>query len=165
MNYYDAIAEGYDNLHKEEQFAKFAVIKDSNIIKENDRLLDVGCGTGFSLDYFSVKESVGIDPSQGLIDQYKGKQSIMKGCAEDLPFEDNSFDIIISVTAIQNFSNIKQGLSEMKRVGRDRFVITILKRSLTTKLTRKYVKAIFEGFTIKEIEEEKDIIFLITKEK
>ncbi|MFW5866062.1 MAG: class I SAM-dependent methyltransferase [Nanoarchaeota archaeon] len=163
MDYYDSIASGYDELHKVEQFQKLAIIDKTGIVRDSDRLLDVGCGTGFSLDYFSVKEAIGIDPSQGLISQYKGKQTIMQGYAESLPFDDHSFDVVISLTAIQNFDDIEKGLLEMKRVGKDRFALTILKRSPSTNLMRDFVKEIFENHAIEEIEEEKDIIFLIRR--
>lgn len=163
MRYYDTIASGYDELHKDEQLAKLAVIEKEGFVKESDRLLDVGCGTGFSLNHFSVKEVVGIDPSQGLIDQYQGKQKLIQGQAENLPFEDSSFDIVISITALQNFSNLEKGLKEIKRVGKDRFALSILKRSPSTKLAREHLSAIFKDFTIKELEEEKDYIFLMKK--
>ncbi|MFP4118565.1 MAG: class I SAM-dependent methyltransferase [Candidatus Woesearchaeota archaeon] len=164
MDYYDSIASGYDELHKEEQLKKIALIDKAEIVTESDRLLDVGCGTGFSLDHFPVKEAVGIDPSQGLISQYEGEQKIMQGYAENLPFDDHSFDVVISLTAIQNFDDIEKGLLEMKRVGKDRFALTILKRSPSTNLTRAFVKEIFEDYTVEELDEEKDIIFLIRKE-
>ena len=165
MDYYDSIAPGYDELHKEEQLQKLAIIEKAEIVKESDRLLDVGCGTGFSLDHFPVEEAVGIDPSQGLISQYKGKQTIMQGSAESLPFDDHSFDVVISLTAIQNFDDIEKGLLEMKRVGKDRFALTILKRSPSTNLTRAFIKEIYEDYTVEEVEDEKDIIFLIEKDK
>ncbi|MGM5481623.1 MAG: class I SAM-dependent methyltransferase [Nanobdellota archaeon] len=164
MDYYDAIASGYDELHKEEQLQKLAIIKKADIFRDSDRLLDVGCGTGFSLDHIPVKEAVGIDPSQGLIDQYKGSQKIMQGYAEELPFDNDSFDVVISITALQNFSSLEKGLREIKRVGNDRFALSILKRSPSTKLAREYIKAIFEEYSVEEIEEEKDIIFLIRRE-
>ena len=164
MSYYDLIASGYEELHKEEQLKKLSLIGKTEIVKEGDKLLDVGCGTGFSLNYFPVKEAIGIDPSQELIKQYNGPHKIMQGYAESLPFQDSSFDVIISLTAIQNFDDIEKGLMEMKRVGEARFALTILKRSPSTNLTRAFIKEIFENYDVEEIEEEKDIIFLIRRE-
>ncbi len=152
MTYYDEIANGYDELHKEEQLKKLKIIKDNLEINKFDKLLDVGCGTGFSLDYFDCN-CIGIDPSKMSKDS-----RIIKGKAESLPFKDNEFDIVISVTAIHNFDDIEQGLKEMKRVGKDKFAFSVLKKS---KSFNKIKKLIYNLFKIKkEIEEEKDVIFL-----
>ena len=73
--------------------------------------------------------------------------------------KDNFFDIVISITAIQNFTNIEKGLKEIKRVGKDRFILTFLKKSSKKD---KIIKLIQKIFKVKEIiEEEKDIIFVI----
>jgi ubiquinone/menaquinone biosynthesis C-methylase UbiE len=155
MKYYNSIAKGYDNLHKEEQLKKLRIIKNNLEIKKSDKLLDVGCGTGFSLDYFDC-ETTGIDPSKELIKQYSGKSRMLLGKAEKLPFKDKSFDIVISITAIHNFKNIEKGLKEIQRDGKERFAFSILKKSKITKnLIKKYYKI------KKTIEEEKDIIYII----
>lgn len=163
MTYYDDIADGYDSLHKEEQLKKLALIKSLHLIRDNDIVLDVGCGTGFSLDYFIPTLVVGIDPAEKLVDQYKGSQQIFVGRAEQLPFEDGEFNVVISITAIQNFKDIEKSLSEIKRVGDDRFILTVLKASLRLSEVREFLPKIFVGFSIEEIEEEKDIIFVVKK--
>lgn len=162
MNYYNEIASGYDELHKEEQLQKLAVIKDSGIVREDDVLLDVGCGTGFSLDYFMVKEAHGIDPAAKLAAQYAGSHDIQVAAAESIPYEDDAFDVVISVTAMQNFSDLKKGLEEICRVGKDRFALTILKRSTKVDLARQLMSQIFADLRIRELEEERDSIFLIS---
>lgn len=161
MNYYDQIADGYDELHKEEQLKKLAIIKNSGIVKVGDNLLDVGCGSGFSLDYFNVSSAVGVDPSAGLVSKYSGNQKIMVERAEQLNFEDDLFDVVISITAIQNFDCVPEGLKEIKRVGKKRFALTYLKKSSKAQEIEDLMSEIFAEFSIKRIEEEKDIIFLI----
>ena len=163
--YYNALAEGYDNLYKEEQLKKINIIKSNNFVHKNDYLLDVGCGTGFSLDLFEVKKAIGIDPSKELIKQYSGEQKIILGSAENLPFDNNSFDVVISITAIQNFTDIKKGLEEILRVGKNRFVITTLKKSTKHDLIIRNINSVFnkKEFEIVEIDEGKDTIFFIKK--
>jgi ubiquinone/menaquinone biosynthesis C-methylase UbiE len=156
MNYYNEISEGYDELHGEEQLKKVKIILNELKIGRNDKILDVGCGTGFYLNLFKGKV-VGIDPSQELIKQYKGKHKIICGKAEQLPFPNNYFDIVISVTAIQNFDDIETGLKEMNRVGKDKFVFSALKRSKKIKEIEKLIKELFLVDEI--IEEDKDLIF------
>ena len=48
MNYYDEISEGYEELHKEEQEKKIELIKQHLKVNPEEKLLDVGCGTGLT---------------------------------------------------------------------------------------------------------------------
>ena len=119
-------------------------------------LLDVGCGTGISTNFFNVK-SIGIDNCREMIEQ--GTNNLTYGNAESLPFEDKSFNTVISVTAFHNFKNMEKALKEIIRVSSNNNIcITFLKKSkkLTQfkELMKKHLK------NAKEIEEEKDIIFI-----
>lgn len=162
MNYYDEIAKNYDELHKEEQLEKIKIVFDLDLVKPKDKLLDVGCGTGFSLDCFECSEAIGIDPSKKLVEQYKGKQKIIVGNGENLPFKNNGFDVVISFTAIQNFDDVEKGLKEIKRVGNNKFALTFLKKSTKAKIIEDLIRKIFSEFKIEKIEEEKDFIFIVT---
>lgn len=160
MNYYDEISKGYEELHKEEQLKKIEIIKKILKLKPTDKLLDVGCGTGLTTIPWKCKR-YGIDPSKKLLEKAKQKNKIIYklASAEDIPFKHNYFDIVISITAIQNFNNIEKGLKEIKRVGKERFILTFLKKSSKK---NKIIKLIEKDFKVKEIiEEEKDIIFVI----
>ena len=161
MTYYDEIAKTYDELHKEEQIKKIQIILDEDLVRHTDTVLDVGCGTGFSLDYFNAKKIIGIDPAEKLIKQYSGKNKIILGCSENLPFKDKEFDVVVSFTAIQNFDDLEKGLEEIKRVGKNKFGLTFLKRSFKAKLIEDAIRKIFSEFKIKKIEEEKDFIFIV----
>ena len=103
MTYYDQISGGYKELHQEEQQKKIQIINQVLDIKETDLMLDVGCGPHFGNFNCTV---LGIDPSIELLKQAVIPVALAK--AEKLPFNDNTFDIVISVTAIQNFDDIKQ---------------------------------------------------------
>jgi|TARA_Y100000310_G_C20680077_1_gene815397 ubiquinone/menaquinone biosynthesis C-methylase UbiE len=148
MNYYDQIAEGYDELHKEEQLKKINIIIKELKIK-NDKLLDVGCGTAFYHKLF--KNYTGIDNSKGMLK--KSEANVIHAEAENLPFKDKSFDTVISITAIQNFKDPIKAINEMKRVAKKKIGITILKKAKNLKLVEKELK-IFN-----RIGEDKDIIF------
>ena len=160
MNYYDSISKGYEKLHKEEQKNKLKIIKKFLKVKIADKLLDVGCGTGITTSPWKCKR-YGIDPAENLLKRARLRNKIkyIKAVAENIPFKDNYFDVVISVTAIQNFDNIEKGLKEIKRVGKDRFILTFLKKSSKRNKIDKLIKKYFK---IKEIiEEEKDMIYIV----
>lgn len=165
MTYYDSIASGYDELHEEEQLKKLKLIRREiqtddklEMFRKPQNVLDVGCGTGISTRFFDVKDRQGIDPSKELIriaikKDSSGKYLVMK--AEDIQYE-NKFDMIISLTAIQNFENIEKGLENIKKSGR-LYILTFLKKTEKRELIKKIIKEKFS--IIKQIEEDKDIIY------
>jgi len=160
MSYYDDISEGYEELHKEEQLKKVRLIVSKLELKPADTLLDVGCGTGMYLYLFKCKVT-GVDPAKKLIAKYKGKHRIMLARAEELPFPNNSFDVVTGITVIHNFEDIKKGMREIKRVGRSRFVFSVLKRSSKLEQIERLIKKLFGIDEI--IEEDKDLIFVCHK--
>lgn len=151
---YKNISKSYNELHEEEQLKKLRIIgKNMRIIPP---LLDIGCGTGISTNFFNVK-SIGIDNCIEMIS--RGNKNLIYGNAEELPFKDKSFNTVISVTAFHNIRGMEKALKEAIRVSRNKNIcITFLKRSRRLSSFRKLMKKYFKNF--KEIEEEKDIIFL-----
>ena len=169
-NYYDSIAKGYDELHGEEQLKKLELIGKElkvdpllkDFLRPEYKLLDVGCGSGISTGFFKAKEKFGIDPSSKLvaiaIKNYPYCEFKIAG-AELIPYKDKTFNVILSLTAIQNFSNITRGLVEIKRVGKKDayFILTFLKKSPKHKEIDEAIKLNFD--VIKKIEESKDVIY------
>lgn len=47
----------------------------------------------------------------------------IQGCAEDLPFDDNSFDASMAILTVHHWADKAKGLKEMRRVTRDRVVV------------------------------------------
>jgi len=154
-NYYNQISKSYNELHKEEQLKKLSIIKNNIKIKNHNLLLDVGCGTGISSD-FNCKV-IGIDPSIELLKQNNKNKILAK--AENLPFRNNIFDFVISITALHNFKDIEKSLKEIKRVGKNNFILSIFKKSKDINKIKNLIKKHFDITNI--IEEEKDIIFCL----
>ena len=160
-NYYDAIAAGYEELHRDEQEKKILLVKKYLKVKKTDLLLDVGCGTGITSNF--PCDVVGLDSSAELLKRFSAPlaKSVKTVCAlaEKMPLENESFDVVVSITALQNFDNPEQGLKEMCRVGKKnaRYAVSFLKKSPK----REKLAALIEKyFTVtKEIEEEKDALF------
>lgn len=145
MEYYNKIAKGYNELHREEQLNKIKIIK-QHLKKPYGLTLDIGAGTGISSEPFNA---IALDPSIEMLRQYKGPKVVAK--AESLPFKDNTFDTVVSVTALHH-TNIGESLKEIKRVSKKgtQLAITLLKKS--------NIKLPF-----KKIEESKDYIYIAKK--
>ena len=157
MNFYNLIAPGYDELYGKEQRIKVDIIKENLDIKNNDLLLDVGCGTGIS--DFNCKV-LGIDPSVELLKQNLGNQTILAK-AENIPFKDNAFDKVISVTSMHNFDDIENSIKEIKRVGKKDFAFSVLKKTKDFDLIENEIKNNFR--IAKIIDGKQDWIFICSK--
>jgi arsenite methyltransferase len=109
-------------------------------LKQNINALDIGCGLGFPVIELAQRlgESsrvFGIDPWEGAIERslFKIRKyqisnvKIIKGVAEELPFEDSFFDLIVSNNGINNVQNMERALWECARVSKPnaQFVITL----------------------------------------
>lgn len=153
-DYYSEIAEGYDELYREEQLKKLALL--NNFFKPAPLLLDLGCGTGFALNFFKIK-GVGVDPSFGLL----RKNNSLKVCAkaEFLPFKDKTFNSLIALTSVHNFDDVNKAVKEIKRVCKENssLAFTVLKNS---KNFVNIVKTLTENFKLEILEEEKDLILV-----
>ncbi len=88
----------------------------------NDRILEVGGGTGRFIYSFRNKSKNlwMIDPSVQMLNKVKktyGSKIKMKvGYAENIPFEDNSFDIVVVSDALHHWDNQEKGIKEVYRV-------------------------------------------------
>jgi ubiquinone/menaquinone biosynthesis C-methylase UbiE len=167
MSYYDEISSGYNRLYELEQRQKLLsiahVIDGKLVLTDQTTVLDVGCGTGVSTDFWNIKygaHTTGVDPSQGLLSQNTlGKSTFIQASAESLPFADASFDVVCSITAVQNFTDILQGLREMKRVGRKYFVISVLAKAKNSVDISNAIHTIFRVSLEKNIG--KDILYVV----
>ena len=154
---YKYIAPSYDELHIEEQIKKLKIIKKN--IKIKAPLLDIGCGTGISTNYFNI-DSVGIDNCKEMLNEGKKHyNNLIYGNAEKLPFKNKSFNTVISVTSFHNFKNMEKALKEIKRISRNNNIaITFLKKS--SKLN-KFRKLLTKYFKFREINCEQDTLFIV----
>ncbi len=98
-----------------------------------DSVLDVGCAKGFML-YDMQRLIPGISVRGLDISEYatkNAKEEVKEFCevgnATDLPFEDDSFDVVISVTTLHNLEgdDLIKGFQEIERVSRRGSFITV----------------------------------------
>lgn len=127
MDYYSQIAGGYDELHGAEQDEKLKEFLQKIELKPGAKLLDVGCGTGRSFLQLRDVDWYGIEPAKGLILQAPKavQERIALGRGEELPWDAGTFDVVLSLTALQNYDDPKQGIAEMKRVAKSNGIILI----------------------------------------
>ena len=90
------------------------------------KILDIGCGKGFLLyDFLKVipdAEIYGIDISEYAIKNSKPeiRDRLHIGNATNLPWKDNTFDLVVSITTFHNLYayELELALYEMERVGK-----------------------------------------------
>ena len=159
MEYYDAIASGYNELHEEEQLRKYGLIRESLDVRENETLLDIGCGTGLASRIFDCK-IYGMDPSRKMLKEAKKnclqKEEFVLAMGEHIPFKDCTFDAVICVTALHNFEAPRAALQEIKRVCKGRGALTVMKKAMKAHELKKIVDEVLCIDSI--IEEDKDMI-------
>jgi SAM-dependent methyltransferase len=100
------------------------------------RVLDVGCGTGYTtrgiLKRANVAEAIGLDMTPVQLGRAsknlrssRARVSLYRGDVENLPFRDQSFDAVVSVGAIEYFPNPQKALKEMARVAKPNGAVVV----------------------------------------
>lgn len=94
------------------------------------RALDVGAGTGkltgVLAERLGEENVAGVDPSEPFVAALRSRYpaaDVREGSAEDLPFEDRSFDAVLAQLVMNFLADPEQGLGEMLRVARDGGVV------------------------------------------
>jgi ubiquinone/menaquinone biosynthesis C-methylase UbiE len=123
-NNFDKQAEDYDNGHD----GKFVKVMYNQIIKRISSLnpkslLDLGCGTGNILLKLCQNENIklyGLDISSKMIDIAKNnlndKVELKVGDSEFIPWQDNSFELVVCNASFHHYPHPEKVLKEIKRV-------------------------------------------------
>jgi ubiquinone/menaquinone biosynthesis C-methylase UbiE len=147
----------------------------SAVVEPGDVVLDVACGTGIAtrLAAAAVGSSgrvVGSDLNQGMI-AYSRQVSAVdwpeilweEASAQDLPFEDDSFDCAICQQGLQFFPDPAAGLAEMGRVARRGGSVAVTVWSELT--TSPYFEALTEMLIDHALVEPDDLVFTATADE
>ena len=87
----------------------------SNLIGKS--VLDLGSGTGAAYEQLLNFETTAIDPDKKMLELNAFNNKVL-GSAENLPFEDNSFDNVFCSFVWRNVSDTNNALNEVYRVVR-----------------------------------------------
>ena len=101
-------------------------------MREVQAVLDVGCGAGFPLvelaDRFGPRCRVaGVDPWRAAAERARAKArtrglsnvEVVLGKAEELPFPDGTFDLVVSNNGLNNVADPRRALAECARASRE----------------------------------------------
>lgn len=142
---FDNIAPKYDFLNRVLSL-KIDLIWRKNLVNwlkkdQPQTILDVATGTGdlaIAIEKGTKAHIVGLDLSQQMLNvgiekvkklNLSEQIKMIKGDAENLPFEDNRFDAVTSAFGVRNFENLEKGLSELRRVVKENHSVYILEFS------------------------------------
>ncbi|HAX80550.1 MAG TPA: 3-demethylubiquinone-9 3-O-methyltransferase [Cyanobacteria bacterium UBA11372] len=109
------------------------------------KALDVGCGGGFSSEFMAAKGVVvsGIDQSSKCIQAAQKhaesngfKIDYRQAVAENIPYGDATFDVVVCVDVLEHVENVEQVISEVYRVLKPNglFLFDTINRTFKSKL-------------------------------
>ena len=99
-----------------------------------ESVLEIGCGTGARLvPLLDMGLNItGIDPSPYMLDisfkKLRQRVELYRGYAEDLPFDDNSFNYAFFMTTLEFVDDPHIAIEEACRVAKDRVFLGVLNR-------------------------------------
>jgi len=97
----------------------FSQIEDALAQKESLRTLDIGCGTGATMDHLKrYGQPHGIDLSELPLSfsRQRGHARVIRANATELPFDSESFDLITALDVVEHLDDDVKGLGEIRRV-------------------------------------------------
>ena len=89
------------------------------------RVLEIGAGTGTNLEYYGdgVEELTVVEPLAPMARRLERRAGelgrpieLVRAPAEDLPFADDSFDVVVSTLVLCTVGDVPKALAEMRRV-------------------------------------------------
>lgn len=175
---YNSSSFFYDKRYRAIQEEKYEIVL-NNYIGNEKLILDMGCGTGLLFEHI-IKlilereviriNYVALDISWNMLLEFKSKifnlkkrrfsPNLILADIECLPFRENIFFSIFSLTSFQNLPHIHKGLHELFRVSKNKaeFKFSILKKNLELELLLEILRPIIKDLKVIKEENLEDII-------
>ena len=122
---FDVAADAYDRFMGRYSIPLAPVFADFTGIGAGRRVVDVGCGPGALTDELvrrlGTPSVSAVDPSASFVGAIQERQpdvDVRRAAAEDLPFDDDSFDAALAQLVVHFMPDPVAGLREMARVTR-----------------------------------------------
>ena len=164
---FDSISNEYDFLNNIITFGGHVKWKNDivKIARKNNpkTILDIATGTAdIAIKFSEIENSkiIGIDISSKMLDVGREKIQnkdlakrvfLKKGDAENLEFDNSSFDIISIGYGVRNFENLEKGLKESFRVLNPKGKLIILETSIPSNLLIRFIFNIYTKLFIRFI--------------
>jgi ubiquinone/menaquinone biosynthesis C-methylase UbiE len=121
---YNRVARVYDLLEAPMEFIAQSSLREKVFSKVEGKVLEVGIGTGKNIEYYPPgTEVVGIDFSEKMLEKArkklnkaKTKVKLLEMDVQDMDFEDNTFDTVVTTCVFCSVPDPIKGLKEIKRV-------------------------------------------------
>jgi ubiquinone/menaquinone biosynthesis C-methylase UbiE len=128
MSEHPIFARFYDRLTAGTERAGLGDMRRTLLAGASGRVLELGAGTGHNLPYYSdaVTELVMAEPDPHMATRLRerleaegtpaGRPSVIEAPAEDLPFDDGSFDTVVATLVLCTVQDQPRALAEARRV-------------------------------------------------
>ena len=122
---FDVAAEAYDAFMGRYSRRLAGPFADLAGVKAGQHVLDVGCGpgalTGELVERVGADRVAAVDPSEPFVEAARARHpgvDVRMASAEDLPFDDDTFDVTVAQLVVHFMRDPVRGLREMGRVTR-----------------------------------------------
>jgi len=118
-------AATYDRMSRKSEEAGLRAFRQSLLADATGRVLEIGAGTGANLPHYggSIESLVVTEPEvpmlrrlQRTAREHLPLAQVLRAPAEDLPFEDDSFDTVVSTLVLCGVDDQPRALREARRV-------------------------------------------------
>ncbi|HKD93913.1 MAG TPA: class I SAM-dependent methyltransferase [Gaiellaceae bacterium] len=118
-------APAYDKLTRGSEDAGLREVRQGLVAGASGRVLEIGAGTGMNLPHYngSLESLVLTEPQTPMLKRLQAKAheqaphaQVLRAPAEDLPFEDDSFDTVVSTLVLCGVDDQPRALREARRV-------------------------------------------------
>ena len=103
--------------------SKFDAQRRRSLARVKGKVLEIGIGTGLNLPHYPdhLARLTAVEPNPGMLRKLSRKRSrldldIHQAGAEELPFDDESFDTIVTTHVLCSIPDRAKALAEIKRV-------------------------------------------------